>query len=451
MSTTNQISTDREIASLKPGMKRYEVSIAGARGLSIRVIPNGERIFEFRYVAANGKRRRMQLGLYPALRLAEAKTRAIQLRSAVIDGDDPSEERAEAKTSLRTAQTLNELATEYYEAAAKGLHGGRKRPKRQQTLRHEKGLFDRYVAKKLGKELFVQISRPDIKVFMRDLAADSGLSAGSVARVGETLSSIFGFAVHDDRLEANPVAGLSHPLALESRERRFDDIALKTLWTTFTVHSTAREESAPNLADPISRLEPVTCLAARFIMVTLCRRNEACVARWLEIDRVSKTWTIPRERAKSGRTEVKPLSAEALAILNAAEADALRVHHDKSSEFVFPSLRDCKRPLEDARVTRAIERLCRRFGLPHGSPHDFRRSGATTLTDERYGFTRFVVSKVLGHSGRDGAAVTAIYDRNEYLPQKRAALEAWAGHLLSLIEKTSGQVPRSNETSLAAE
>lgn len=451
MSTTKQVSTDREIAALKPAEKRYEVSVADARGLSIRVVPNGERIFEFRYVAANGKRRRMQLGLYPALRLSEAKSRAVQLRSAIIDGDDPSEDRAETKSSLRNAQTLNELAEEYYVAAAKGLHGGRKRPKRPRALVHEKGLFGRYVARKLGKELFVEISRPSVKTFMRDLAADSGLSAGSVARVGETLSSIFGFAVHDDRLEINPVAGLTHPLALVSRERRFDDEALKTLWKTFVLHSTPRDDGLQNPADPTSRLEPVTCLAARFIMVTLCRRSEACTAKWSEIDRVSKTWTIPRDRAKSGRTEVKPLSAEASAILDAAEADALRVHHGEASEYVFPSLSDHKRPLADARVTRAIERLCKRLGLPHGSPHDFRRSGATTLTDERYGFTRFVVSKVLGHAGRDSAAVTAIYDRNEYLPQKRAAFDAWSRHLLSLNEQIGEQVPGPNQTSLAAE
>jgi integrase len=186
-------------------------------------------------------------------------------------------------------------------------------------------------------------------------------------------------------------------------------------------------------------------------MVTLCRRSEACTAKWTEIDRVSKTWTIPRERTKSGKTEVKPLSAEALAILDAAQADALRVHDGKASEFVFPSLQDRKRPLADARVTRAIERLCKRLGIAHGSPHDFRRSGATTLTDERYGFTRFVVSKVLGHTGRDGAAVTAIYDRNEYLPQKRAALEAWAGHILSL-SNSNEILDRSFTTStLAAE
>lgn len=48
-------------------------------------------------------------------------------------------------------------------------------------------------------------------------------------------------------------------------------------------------------------------------MVTLCRRNEATAATWEEFDRNNMVWVVPRERTKSGRTEVKPLSAEAMA------------------------------------------------------------------------------------------------------------------------------------------
>ena len=99
---------------------------------------------------------------------------------------------------------------------------------------------------------------------------------------------------------------------------------------------------------------------------------------------------------------------------------------------MFPCLLDPLHAMDAGQVERVVRRLCLRLKIPHGSPHDFRRSGATTLTDERYGFPRFVVSKVLGHRINDGAPVTEIYDRNEYLPQKRAALNAWAGHILGL-------------------
>ena len=60
--------------------------------------------------------------------------------------------------------------------------------------------------------------------------------------------------------------------------------------------------------------------------------------------------------------------------------------------------------------------------------------GADPTGAERIGVSRFVVSKVLNHSSDagDGAAVTAVYDRNAYLPEKRKALDSWA-ELLQVI------------------
>jgi integrase len=95
-------------------------------------------------------------------------------------------------------------------------------------------------------------------------------------------------------------------------------------------------------------------------------------------------------------------------------------------------------------MTRALARLCQRHGVPHGTPHDFRRSGATTLTGERYSIRRFVVAKVLAHAADDGAsAITAVYDRNDYLADKRTALAAWADHVVGLNgepSKRSGNI-----------
>ncbi len=72
-------------------------------------------------------------------------------------------------------------------------------------------------------------------------------------------------------------------------------------------------------------------------------------------------------------------------------------------------------------------------------PHDLRRTGATNLTGEELGFSRFIVSQVLNHSSDtgNGAAVTSVYDRNEYLPEKRRALDAWALQLLQIVGKGS--------------
>jgi hypothetical protein len=58
------------------------------------------------------------------------------------------------------------------------------------------------------------------------------------------------------------------------------------------------------------------------------------------------------------------------------------------------------------------------------------------MTSERIGIQRFIVSRVLNHASDrgDAAAVTAVYDRNAYLPEKRRALDAWARLLSEIVE-----------------
>ena len=81
--------------------------------------------------------------------------------------------------------------------------------------------------------------------------------------------------------------------------------------------------------------------------------------------------------------------------------------------------------------------------------HDLRRTGATHLTGEGLSVSRFLVSQVLNHISDTGgsSAVTAIYDRNAYLAQKRNALDAWAILLSRIIDGqplSSNVVPISN-------
>ena len=59
------------------------------------------------------------------------------------------------------------------------------------------------------------------------------------------------------------------------------------------------------------------------------------------------------------------------------------------------------------------------------------------MTSERLAVPRFIVSQVLAHAGDTGggAVVTAQhYDVNDYLREKRKALDAWAGQIQRLLE-----------------
>jgi hypothetical protein len=164
-------------------------------------------------------------------------------------------------------------------------------------------------------------------------------------------------------------------------------------------------------------------LAIQLLMLTLTRRTEVAGALKTEFDRAGKIWTIPSERAKARHQHVVPLGADALEILEVAWA------LDPGSPYLFPSERSPGQHLDPHAITRAFARTCTRRKLAVGSPHDIRRSGATTLTG-RYGVSRFVVGLVLGHTPNEGAAVTSVYDRHTYVPEKRAALELWASHLV---------------------
>jgi len=62
--------------------------------------------------------------------------------------------------------------------------------------------------------------------------------------------------------------------------------------------------------------------------------------------------------------------------------------------------------------------------------HDLRRTAASCMTSD--GVSRLVVAKVLNHAER---GVTAVYDRHSYDPEKRVALDTWAGTLAAILAR----------------
>jgi len=80
--------------------------------------------------------------------------------------------------------------------------------------------------------------------------------------------------------------------------------------------------------------------------------------------------------------------------------------------------------------------------------YDLRRTGSTAMTSERIGVSPFIRSLVLSHTTETGggAAVSARhYDGNEYIAEKRRALEAWEDLLLEIVGE---RVRRSNVKAL---
>ena len=157
-----------------------------------------------------------------------------------------------------------------------------------------------------------------------------------------------------------------------------------------------------------------TKLAFEFLVLTAGRSGEVRLAKWGEIDRKAKTWTIPAERMKAKVEHVVPLSNAAVDVL---EAVAGELGEGGDGELIFPSPRG--KELSDA----TMSKLLRENGVA-AVPHGFRSSFADWAAET--GVRREVKEAALAHTVRN--AVEASYTRTNYVAERRAVMESWAKH-----------------------
>ena len=65
--------------------------------------------------------------------------------------------------------------------------------------------------------------------------------------------------------------------------------------------------------------------------------------------------------------------------------------------------------------------------------HDLRRTFATGL--QRLGVRLEVTEAVLNHISGSRGGIAGVYQRHDWATEKRAALDAWAGHVLAIAEQ----------------
>ena len=257
-----KITTDRELYALKPNENRYERAISKARGLSVLVHPNGQKTFVLRYKAPSGERRRMPLGEYPHVSLADARLKAGALRFEITAGGDPAGERVRAKEMAELGETVGDLAEGYWKAAAIGLHGGRRQALRAHTIARQKGLWQHYLRHHWAHRPFREVRRADVREYMHGLVRAGKLSASSIASIGDVLRALFAYALANDWVEANPTVGLTRPITPQARERFFSDDALGRIMTSLVEASDASEEEDPRPAHQESQGPPGAAVAA---------------------------------------------------------------------------------------------------------------------------------------------------------------------------------------------
>lgn len=394
------------------------------RGLSLRVTAAGVKSWTFRYHDLAGNRKRIGLGRLDDVSLNQARAAAVAERQKLHDGLDPSSVRKNAKAQAVASKLENvaEIGERYFAECHHGRHRPNGKPKRPKTILAEYRYFETIVVPKLGDEVLSSLTRARLQAFINEVSSARSVNVARQCRV--VLQGIYTFAMWQEIVQTNPIQFVVARQG-EARETVLTDAQLRAVWQGFE-----NVEQAEKVF--VSR---GVALAVQLAAVTLQRRGEIAGMVRDELDLHHRLWTIPGVRTKNHRTHVVPLSDLAVTLLKEALTLA------GNSPYVFPTPRKREGAIGPAALSHAFRRVLGEEDMTGIRPHDLRRTGATNMTGERIGTPRFIVSKVLNHvsDSGDGAAVTAVYDRNAYLPEKRRALDAWAELLREIVgEKEKG-------------
>jgi integrase len=397
--------------------KEAEYRIEGNPGLVLIVLPPGsdgrsKRVWRCYYShTGDGRRqrRKVRLGTYPSLGLADARARAARIMVDVDQGGDPFLERLSTLRDIeRSRLNLSDLVSDYLSdrrdlASVAEI---------ERELRKD-------VLPMLGAKQPSQITAGDI-----DQLASTVLERGSSAmarRLITHVKALYNYSLLDAPrlaekygLKLNPAAhlgrhrrgGAARFVSPAPRNRVLDDSEILAWWR------------ALNASD----MRSDTKLMLSLVLVTAQRPGELRrLARGqLALDCAAPVWTIPETIAKNGRRHVVPLSNLAVALLSSALATPGR------SDLLFPSP-DGVTPIKKVVLPMAMAVLFRNR-LPHllpATPHDLRRTAATGM--RRIGVPPEIVSLILNHIRQD--VTGRHYDHHDGAAEKREALGRWSTHL----------------------
>ena len=317
--------------------------------------------------------------------------------SAVRLGGDPAREKAEARA--HAANTLGTLIPAF-------LDRQRKRWKPRSMIETTRHLMKH--ARPLHGQGIKSIDRRAVAQLLEGIERDHGAACSNSVRA--SLSALFTWAAQSGFIDANPCAYTLRAVENGARQRVLADDELVVIWN-------ALDDGGDYAA------------LLRLLILTGARREEIAGLRWSEVDLDAALVRLPGERTKNSRPHNIPLVPQALAILKSRPRQDGRdfVFGTNGNGFVDFS---GSRADFDQRLNGAI---ATRWTL-----HDLRRTLSTRLHGAPFSIPPHVVESLLGHAGGHRSGVAGIYNRADYLIERRAALVAWGEHIQRIA--TAGAV-----------
>jgi integrase len=400
-----------------PASGRVEYGDTIVPGLMLRVTEAGVKSWSVLYKvkgeggesvktgrALKGTQRRITLGTYPVMGVKKARETAIDVLDKAMGGTDARVVRDEAHKDRRT-KTVEGVARRFIEQDAKPNVASWRQVERALEL---------HVFPTWGQRAIAEIRRRDVHELLDGYASRG--QVGTARDVRKHLSRLFNWAVDREIIAETPVAGLKRK-DLQYRAdagRALADDELKAIW-----------RAAGRMGYPFGPY-------LQLLMLTGQRRNDWADAKLSEVCAKRKVLEIPRGRYKGKRDHVVPLLPAAWEILKAMpvwEGKDPFLFSTQAGEVAISGFSKAKAQLDAL----ALEQMRAATGdpeavIPYYRIHDFRVTCESRLAD--LGFNQDVRDAVLGHAK---VGLQRTYNKHDYGDEKRAALEAYAEHMMGVV------------------
>ncbi|MEJ6404930.1 tyrosine-type recombinase/integrase [Yoonia sp. 2307UL14-13] len=341
-------------------------------------------------ISVAGHRREMGLGGWPSVGLAEARERAEAARRKVRDGQDPITERTKAKAKAKKL-SVRAAVNGCFAARQADLKGDGKAGRWMSPL-------STHVLPKLGKLPIEDLDQHAIKRTLAPIWHQKPDSARkALNRINLTIKHAAALGLEVD------IQAAEKARALLGKQRH----------VAKHIPSLPYRDAPAFYQSLVQRDHQMSCLALRFLMLTLCRTSELRFAMTDHV--IDGVWEIPAEHTKTSTLHRVPLTEEAVRVIKLSRAL-------QPSERLFPAPRGGA--LSDATMARFMERQ-KMAARPHGFRATFR-----TWAEETQDVSSKVAEACLGHVV-DGEVERA-YQRSDRFEKRRELLLEWEQYLLAL-------------------
>ena len=459
--------TVKELSAISSDWKGDYISDGEGLTGEVRVAKNNDISIKFKYAFKwQQKLSWFSCGTYPSTDMHTIRQNRDEAKAIIAKGIDPRVKKqadkiiAQQKVTavIEEAKALERSNLTFADMFNEWITNGVARQDGNQEINR---LFQKDVLPLIGFIPIKEITESDIRLIYKGvLERGTALNPRnrSLMRLAADIRQLFKWA--DARqpwrsllIEGNPAIlvdekKLLHTDYIEERDRILSPDEIIQLDKLIKLEEIQYVEAI----DKRSANKPLnvsTQCAIWLCLSTLCRIGELLMARWSDIDFISKEWFIPRENVKSTRGKKQ----DHLVFLSDFAVKQLKRLYEESghTEWCFPSkdgsshvdVKSVSKRIGDRQVKfkdRTKKSSQRRHdnslavGDREWTPHDLRRTGATMM--QELGIDLNIIDRCQNHV-LAGSKVRRHYLKYDYKDEKTHAWAKLGEKLQSILDKSS--------------